>query len=575
MFAANPFGFPYFGQAYAGAPGDLASGTVSLAGSFTESYETSSTTAATITLGGSGSDVYSQGDSQAGTVTLGGSASETSSPGDAGNAVITLTGSFVESITSPDSTSGTISLSGTGAGPFHTPFGVSLAFNDNTLEPSPTWTRLDNGVTRVASYTIDRGRQFELDRTDGGRATVTINDIDGTLDPTNATGPYYGLIQPLIQAAIARWNPVLQEWQTRFRGFVEDFTYEFNPAAYVDAQGHTVGVNQLTISLVDIFEILNAIEMLPGEFGDPPPSESAGQVFFEDTSGPASDRILQVLQNAGIPVSWYVVFSLNVSVQETVYSPGESAMTPIQEAVDAEFPGVANAYTDRFGRLAVHGRLAKFSPASVAAGAGDSTWDWHHWHAGDGAAVAASPSTTAQIRQFAFTRGLAQVINSATATPINIADADVAGQTCLDSVSIGTFGIRSWSAQNLLTKTGLLDGSDDLTETKRFAQYHVDNYAEPRNRVTQIAFRPIRPTQTGAAINWRLLCEVDISDQIDITIASPGGGGFNAEPFFVEGIHESVVGRINTDGQSYDDVTITLDVSPQAYFTDSTNLFPT
>jgi hypothetical protein len=445
--------------------------------------------------------------------------------------------------------------------------GICLAFDDDTLAETPTWTRLDNGVTRVASYTIDRGRQFELDQTDGGRAEIQISDVDGTLDPTNALGTYYGKIEPLLQAGIARWNPVLEEWQTRFRGFVAEYDYDFDPSQRV---------NRLTLSLVDIFEILNAIEMQPGQFGDTPPAEVAGQVFFDDAN--VDDRILQIYGDAGIPAGFYVTFSGNVGLYEATYSPGEPSLTPIQEAADAEFPGVSNYYPDRFGRACFHGRLAKFDPVGTAATTTTDRWDFQQWHAGDGAAVAASPSTMAHIRQFSFNRGLSKIFNQALATPVGIKDSDVAGQLVQDLTSIGLRGIRSWpSRQNLLTRTGLLDGSTALVETKRFATYVVDNYADPRDRVTLLGFRPMRPDATGAAANWKLLSQVDIADQINITVASPGGGGFTDEPFFVEGVHEQVDGRIRqgvaSDAEGYDNVTLTLDVSPMAYF--DTNPFPT
>lgn len=445
---------------------------------------------------------------------------------------------------------------------------MCLAFDQDTLAPTPTWTRLDDGVTRVASYTIDRGRQFELDQTDGGRAEVVINDVDGTLDPTNTGGTYYGFIEPLVQAAIARWNPVLEEWQTRFRGFVEDFNYVFDPSQRV---------NQLTMSLVDIFEILNAVEMLPGQFGDSPPPASDGQVFFDNAN--VDDRIIQVYGNAGIPDDFFVIFSGNVGLYETVYSPGETALAAIQEACDAEFPGVSNFYPDRFGRGVFHGRLAKFDPYGTWLSIGasdpirDAVWSYRQWKAGDSTAVDLSPTDTAHIRTFTFNRGLASIRNQALATPLNIADADVAGQMYSDVSSIGHFGVRSWSAQNLLTKIGLLDASDALAETFQFATYIVDNYKQPRSRIDQIGFRPMAPGDARAAPNWKMLCQADIADSVEVTIDSPGGGGFVLEPCFIEGVHEEVSGRITMDGESFDNVTMTLDLSPRALF--DANPFPT
>lgn len=443
--------------------------------------------------------------------------------------------------------------------------GVCIAPDDSTLEPDPTWLRLDDGFTRVASYQIDRGRQFELDQTDGGRAEVRINDLDGELDPTNTFGSLYGKLEPLMQAGIARWNPVTETWHSRFRGFVEDFDYQFDPSQKV---------NYLTLSLVDIYEILETISMQPGAFGDPPPNEvrADGDVFFDNAN--VDDRILQIIGDAGLPVDFFVVFSGNVSLYETVYATGESALTAIQECVDAEFPSVSNFYPDRFGRGVFHGRLAKFDPVGTAASTTPDRWTYLHLHAGDGAYVDANPAARVQVREFGFNRGTSKVFNSALATPIGILDKDIPGQLVEDAVSIGLRGYRSWAKENLLTETGLLDASDALTETQRFAQYIVDNYASPRDRVTTIGFRPVHDLDPRATKVWQMLCDIDIADRVDVTVGSPGGGGFNEEPFFVEGVHEEVRGKVaGSAGYTLDDVTMTLDLSPMAYFT--SNPFPT
>lgn len=431
----------------------------------------------------------------------------------------------------------------------------SLAFDATTLAPTPTWTVIESlpGV-RVSGYTIDRGRQYELDHTDTGRAVIEITDRNGLLDPTNVSSPYFGKITPLKQAALCRRNPITNTWRWRFRGFVESLVYDFHPSQKV---------NRLTITLVDIFEILNAVEMLPyPEFGMvPPTADSQGQVWFQHDR--FDDRIFAVLGDAGIPVEWYVVFTGNVNVLEQTYSPGESAMSAIQEACDAEFPGVSNVYTDKFGRLAAHGRLAKFDPVGTAASASIGAWDFHQWKAGDGDAVELHPTTVAQLRQFAFSRDLSKIINQASAYPADARDEAIPGQTVKDTTSIGTFWIRSWSAQNLLTKAGLTPpGYTGLQETRMFADYYVRNYARPQDRISGIAFRSMRPDNPHAAPLWSLLCQLDIADAIDVSIASPGGGGFNVEPYFVEGVHE----QVRPLGADYDDVTMTLDLSPRAFF---------
>jgi hypothetical protein len=464
-----------------------------------------------------------------------------------------------------------------------------VAFDTAGLGPfvwAPTWTRLDSTANLVTSYQIDRGRQYELDRTDVGRATVQIKDTQGILDPTNPSGPHYGHLEPLLQAMIGRYNPVDSTWYTRYRGFIEDYDYSFDPSQRV---------NMLTITLVDLFEMVAGIEMHDKNpdgtlyFSDPDPTSTRkpatlGQVWFNNvnasggTPQTAGDRITNILERSLLPASYYVVFSGNVQLQDAVYTPGESPMTAIQEVADAEFPGVSNVYVDRFGRLVFHGRYAKFNPSGVLAGT--DNWDWSHLYAGDGAAVAAAPSTTAHLREFAFNRGLSKVINQAFATPsraasgVDLTAAEIQGQLFTSPTSIGLYGIRAWTAENLLTKMHIGGSSDDLTETLRFSKYYVANYADPRNRVTACGFRSIATTAVGAGANWHLLSKVDISDRVDITVASPGGGGFGGTSdldaqFYVEGVHETV----QPLNPTMDDVTLTLDLSPVAFFND-TSMFP-
>jgi hypothetical protein len=453
-----------------------------------------------------------------------------------------------------------------------------IAFLDGSLVWEPGWTDLaETYPNLVTSYTIDRGRQYELDHTDVGRAVVQIADRDGILDPTNPDGPYYTGVQPFKQAAVGRYNPVDDTWYVRFRGFVETYDYSFDPSQRV---------NMLTVSLVDLQALLSTIELVPGAFGiDTSGTDQAGQIGYAIQT--MQERVEGVLGDAGIPDEFRVTFSGNVELHATTYSPGETVMDVVQSAVDGEWPGVGNSFVDRRGRICTHGRYARFDPAAVISSISTDpdvrtdTWDYHVWHAGDGAAVAAHPASVAQVRAFAFERGVAKLINSALATPQGIADDDVAGPPTLvsgtlyqagqhvyDTASIAEYGYRSWSAQNLTTKRGLVDSSTDLEETARFSFYYVQNYAYPQNRITTITFRSLPPGDPRAAHLWALLSQVDIADKVTVTVGSPGGGGFDTAQFYVEGIHE----QVNPLNPVYDDITLSLDLSPVEYFT--TNPFP-
>jgi hypothetical protein len=451
----------------------------------------------------------------------------------------------------PSSISDSTALTVTPHPPYAAPESrFSIGFGP-TLDPYPTWTAIDAHPNLVTSYSIDRGRSYELDQTDAGRATIQIQDPDGILDPTNPAGPYYGQIRPLLHAVLCRRNPVTGAWHERFRGFIEDYTYETHPSQRV---------NQLTITLTDAFDLAANAEL------EPIYSEEDGYqtVYGQQTS---DQRIINILSDIGIPRRMWVVLPGNVILNPTTYSQGETALNAIQEAADGEFPAVTNVFCDRKGRLCFRGRNARFDPAGAAAAAGADAWDYHEWKAGDSAAVTASPTDTAQVRAFGYQRGLSKIINSATASPIGIKEQDVSSQRITDLNSVNAYGVRSWSASNLLTYSSLDfdgegDGTGPLGQTKKFAVFYVANYANPRDRITQIAFRSLRPDDPRAAANWDLLTRIDIGDTVTVTVTAPGGGGFTSEPYFVEGVHEDARPAV----PNYDDVTVTLDLSPRAYY---------
>ena len=436
---------------------------------------------------------------------------------------------------------------------------VCIAFSDGPLAASPTWTRIDDDhPSLVAGITIRRGRQTEFDQTETSTATVLLNDRWGIFDPNNSSSPYYDEIDGK-QISLNLFNPVTSTWVEQFRGIIDDYGYTFNPAGVVA---------NIEMSCVGVFEYLAGVEMLPGSFGQTPPSGSEGTVFYED--GDVQTRITELCADAGLASARYVIFTGNVDVQETHYDPGDSILVAMRDAADAEFPGIANLYEDKSGRVCFHGRFARFDPEGVeAAGA---NWVFQDWQCGDGTAIGADP-TLAQIRPpLRWSRSRRMIYNAAIAYPRHpirgtgggtFGETSIPGQISIDSASIAAYGYRSWSARDLITLAGTTTGLDAGPECKLFADFYVANYALPRTRVEALSFKSLHPDDDRAAATWALICGVDISDRITLSHDYPGSLIPYFESMFVEG-SEMTIRPLNP---TYDLVELSVNVSPAAYYT--------
>lgn len=428
---------------------------------------------------------------------------------------------------------------------------VCIALDNDMLDaPSTmTWTRIDDTPNLVAGIDISVGRQSEQDQTETGSATVYLNDKAGLFDPNNTGSTYFGKLhgKPI---ALQLWDPVTETWQSRFRGTINNYGWDISPSQVV---------SNVQIECVDLFDYLGNAQAAPGIAGDVPPKGAEAGVWYEDAH--ADDRIIQALTDASVDSESYVVFSLNVRVQERMYDVSEVYLNIIREASEAEFPTIANCYCDRSGRFVVHGRYARFDPDSVAATAG--TWDFNRWKIGDGAAIVAD-SERAQVRGFSFSQARADIINAALAYPRGIKPSDMPGQVVTDATSIGKYGIHSWSAPDLIVLEGTTTGNDANDECKLYSQFQVDNLASPRTRITTLNLKALHPDDPRATATWGLLGGHDISDIVNVAITYPGGVS-TPEDFYIEG-GQMQIRPLNPD---FDMVDLSLNVSPAAWYLDN------
>jgi len=440
--------------------------------------------------------------------------------------------------------------------------GISLAPADYAMAASPTWERIDLNYN-VRSWQIDRGRQNEMSRTGTGTATIELVDKTGDFDPTNTGGHFFCRLDggqpmgPLVQAKIELQNPVDSSWSTLFRGYISRIQW----SPYQTEQFANV-----TLELVDAMAIFAAVEMQDNAYtlwgddfvdGNIVFNQDDGSAFPGAVYGAVKRRIDKVLDQMGWDTSMRDIFYGNVTLQKTVYAPRSTVLQVITDACDAEWPDIANVWVGgpkNPGKIVFHGRYARFNPADVS-------YNIQVFSCGDDTAANASPTTIVRVSpplDAYLDDNL--LYTSAIATPQNINDTDMNGQYLQDATGVATKGLRTWSAENLATLGGS-GPTTALVQTKKFANYYIQNFRFPLVRVGQLTVKGRRPTSPTGPKTWALLTQIDISDIVHLKTTHKGGGGFDTD-FYVEGIHYTA----RPGAGAYPIVELTLDVSPSGYY---------
>ena len=184
-----------------------------------------------------------------------------------------------------------------------------------------------------------------------------FHDQDGTLDDSALVG---------CQIMLQLYNPVTATWEIRWRGHVDQID-----RTIVDTPGAPLA--DTAIQCVGIFDYLGGVKFLPGHAwrhrrsaagGD----DRGGVLRGRDASTTGSSRCSTT---PDIVSTMSVVFTGNVDVNETLYDPDDVILQAVRDAADAEWPGVANFYEDRFGRAVFHGRFARFDPEGTGRSRGE------------------------------------------------------------------------------------------------------------------------------------------------------------------------------------------------------------
>lgn len=463
--------------------------------------------------------------------------------------------------------------------------GASIAFGSQAFNTNPTW---DGPLAGLLSVQIDRGRNFLLSKSQAGTMTLTFLDSVGRYDPTNHSSPYYPEVGPMRAVNFQLENPVDSSYGNLFTGFTETWSFGF-PAT------PSTAIMLATVSCVDGFDALNRAEL---------PPDAANSTTIPPFVGlnAVQGRMLYILSffagapygPNGFPTDPGAIFSGNVNVFNAIYNAQTSLLTPIQDTADAEFPNISNVFMDKFGNLAFRGRATRFTPENYSTfGVPTLAEPISFWNVGDAGACGAwptnppnSPTThaLAPINDLVWDLDQTQIVNACECYPGNIGTqtASLTAQLRTNGPSILKYGPRVLSIPDLYTagspaSTGnpFLNppGLSAKQETLLFADYFVQNLAVPEPHVTSMKFLTVAPGTTQGNQWWKMVCGVEIGDVVILYITDPGGGGFLAEQFFVEGIHY----QIDIGGSNYPQVTMTLDVSPRKWFSvfNGFTFFPT
>lgn len=146
-----------------------------------------------------------------------------------------------------------------------------LYSTDDYTETNPTWNYAHHGhdgsaLHNLRSYSVDRGRENELQEIDAGTATITLDNRDRLFDPTvsGALGP------------MNRWWIRVKfagETHDRFKGYAERYELSW-PDSGRDSE--------VTVSCADEFKVLNLVR-LPTM--NPPRDTYADLVAYELPDG--------------------------------------------------------------------------------------------------------------------------------------------------------------------------------------------------------------------------------------------------------------------------------------------------
>lgn len=350
---------------------------------------------------------------------------------------------------------------------------VEIAFGANWDDTSPTWVDVTADLLAVG---FDRRFSWETGLYSGGQCAVTLTDTEGTYDPFNTAGAYYGNFVPGMQVRVTEAHSATT--YTLWRGFVSTFERAWSP----------LGSAQMVFTCRDGWARLAASNA---------PPDGDQQL--------TSERVSAILDAVGWPASLRAIDTGLVTMPaETI--PATSTVTLLGQCVTAE---TGACYIDRQGQVTFDAKDAITSTRQTVDQATLSNV------AGDSSVIRYWPPA-AQWDD-------SQVVNSATVTRYGATSTEV---TYVDTTSIGRYGYqaRTYSAVRVL----------DQTEAESLAQYIVDSRAYMLAQMPPVTFDVLSDTST----EHEHLCARDLRDRVRWKFAPPDGTTTIDKDFLITGVSQ-------------------------------------
>ena len=131
-------------------------------------------------------------------------------------------------------------------------FTVGMAFGDEPLDTSPSWTDV---TEYVRGFTINRGRNSEFSTYGPGTVSIALDNRDRRFDPEHTTGPYCGDLNPMVPVRVQA--TLSGTTYTMFYGFVTGWPTVYN-------QSNTDAVSSMTA--VDATRLLANLSLPSNDF---------------------------------------------------------------------------------------------------------------------------------------------------------------------------------------------------------------------------------------------------------------------------------------------------------------------